>query len=500
MLQLQQQVRAEGMAFIVTTSSVGYCSAILQIDPSLANSMPTVDMPLTVQGGVLVPQQTATLANGSFETSSANKPDGWGFQDSPGVATFIDNSVAAAGSASMRFEGARSADASKMARISTTATVKPNQQYVLKYMFKSDALNAGFIGPIVRGADTEITLTNQHPSLATADGGRTYTEGADNLTTDWVEMELAFNSREFDTVSLFFGSWSTRGGTAWVDDVRIEPAPTLNVVRRDVLPLTLEKADGAAVAEGVDVAPVSDPKMGNIRYTGEFDTYHDAPAITVQPGGGLAEGDTVLLSGYHAALTASGQVGCSWNDPRTFELMKEMHRQVASVIKPDGIMIDVEETRTGGWEPTDAAFATSGAAFANHVTTVVDDAVAVAGGIPLFMWNDMLDPTMNAVDDYYQVKGTLDQSWVGLDPSKVRIVNWRGGEELRASGAAGVQHFADLGFEQIVAGYYDEDLAENHAAWATAINGQPRIIGSMYTTWEEDFSQIEEFAALWWTS
>jgi Carbohydrate binding domain len=500
LLELQQAVRNEGMAFIVTTASVGYCAPILALDQTLANTMPTVDMPLTVRNGELVPESTATLANGSFEASStADTPDGWGFQDPPGVTTFLDSQVAADGTTSMRFEGANSAESSKMARISTDAAVQPNQQYVLRFKFKADALNAGFIGPVVRGGETEIALTNQHPSLAYEDGGRNYSIGANNLTTDWVEMELAFNSREFDSVRMYFGSWNTESGTAWIDDVRIEPAATLNIVRRDNLPLTLTKGDGTAVTEGVDVEPVSDPQMGNSVYPGNFDTYHDAPPVSVRPGGNLAEGDTVLLSGHHVTVTTGGQVGCAWNEPRTFELMKEMHRQVATVIKPDGIMIDVEETRTGGWEPTDAPFETTGAAFANHVKTVLDDATAVGGGIPLFMWNDMLDPTMNAVDGFYQTKGDLAGSWVGVDPSKVRIVNWRSDEQLRAQGAAGVAHFADLGFEQIVAGFYDEDVADNHAAWTTAIGDQPGVIGSMYTTWEGNFSQIDEFADLWWT-
>ncbi len=500
MLQLRQAVRDEGMAFIITTASVGYCAPILAMDPSLASTMPTVDMPLRVRGGELVPESTATLINGSFEASStANVPDGWGTQDSPGQATFLDTAVAADGETSMRFEGANSAEPSKMARISTDATVLANQHYVLRFKFKAEALTAGFIGPIVRGGDTEIDLTNQHPSLPTDGEGRNYSFGAENLTTDWVEMELAFNSREFDTVTMYFGSWTTASGTAWIDDVRIEPAATLNIVRRDNLPLTLTKADGTALIEGVDVQSVSDPQMGNIDYPGNFDTYHDAPPISVQPGGSLAEGDAVLLSAHHATVTAGAQVGCAWNEPGTFALMKEMHRQVATVIKPDGIMIDVEETRTGGWEPTDAPFETTGAAFANHVKTVVEDATAVAPDMALFMWSDMLDPTANAVDGYYQVKGNLAGSWVGVDPAKIRIVNWRSDEELRAQGAASVEHFADLGFEQIIAGFYDQDVAENHASWFDAIGDQPGIVGSMYTTWEGNFSQVEEFAELWWT-
>jgi hypothetical protein len=499
LIALRDGVRAEGMAFVVTTISVGYCTPILQRDPSLAASIPAEQMPLTVQGGVLVPTQTASLENGSFESATGNEPTGWGFQDAPGVSTFVDTTVAADGAASLRIENAAAANDARQARISTTLAVQPFQQYVLRYRFKADALDAGFIGPLVRGSGTDVHLTQQQHSLPNERGGRDYFQGADALTTDWSEIEIAFNSREFSEVDLMFGAWASDAGRMWIDAVTVEPAPTLNLVRRDALPVTLTTADGRTVQEGVDVEPISDPQLGQIEYPGNYDTYHDAPPITLAPGSSLQDGDTVLLSGYHAQLTMAGQVGCAWNEPGTFELMRTMHEQVATRLDPDGYLIDLEEVRTGGWEPTDAAYATSGAALSAHVQRVVSDARAVIGDAPLHLYGDMLDPTMNAVADFYQVKGTLDQSWVGVDPNEVRIVNWKERDALSERGRESVSHFAGLGFEQIAAGFYDADVATNHAQWQTALDGQPNIVGSMYTTWTEDFSQLEEFAALWWT-
>jgi hypothetical protein len=498
-LAVRDAVHAAGMAFVVTTTSVGYCGPILGRDPSLVASMPTVDMPLTVQGDTLVPVQTAQLENGSFESSTGDEPTGWGFQDAPGTATFVDTTTATDGTASLRFENASAANDARQARISTTVQVQPNQQYVLRYRFRTDALDANFVGPLVRGTGTDVALTSQHHSLPDADGSRSYFRSADALTTDWTEIEIAFNSREFTSVDLMFGIWGSDGGRMWIDDVRVESAPTLNLVRRDGLPLTLTTPDGRTVTEGTDVAPISDPQLGQSGFQGNFDTYHDAPAITTAVGGGLVEGDTVLLSGYHAQVTTGGQVGCAWNEPRTFELMREMHASVAERISPDGVHIDLEEVRTGGWEPTDAAYPSSGAALSAHVQRVLADAREVLGDTPLYLYGDMLDPTMNAVADYYQVKGTLDQSWVGIDPGQVSIVNWKEREALSDRGRDSVSHFAQLGYEQIAGGFYDADVTTNHAQWQVALDGQPGIVGSMYTTWVEDFSQLDAFAALWWT-
>ena len=45
----------------------------------------------------------------------------------------------------------------------------------------------------------------------------------------------------------------------------------------------------------------------------------------------------------------------------------------------------------------------------------------------IYVWSDMFDPTHNAHDNYYLVRGNLAGSWEGLDP-KVIIVNWNEGK------------------------------------------------------------------------
>jgi hypothetical protein len=117
----------------------------------------------------------------------------------------------------------------------------------------------------------------------------------------------------------------------------------------------------------------------------------------------------------------------------------------------------------------------------------------------VYVWGDMLDPTQNAVAEYYHVRGSLTNSWVGVDPDDVVVVNWKDLDDAERVGKRSFAHFDDLGFQQVVAGFYDQDVASNHAAWQRAIDSRTdRLVATMYTTWREDYSQLPAFAGKWW--
>jgi hypothetical protein len=468
---------------------------VLAHDVNLAAGYPVRNAPLVARGGRLVPVPTARVTNGSFETHEGNVPTGWGFQDRPGEVSFIDTSVARVGSASLRLEGRDNG----MARLFGEFDVQPFQQYRLRFWAKAENLSAGFLGPyIVDANDTGHALSQQHYSFPEASGTRSYRPSLANASFDWTEMRVAFNSTDATRVRIGLGVWSATGGTLWIDSVRVESVPTLNLVRRASLPLTLTTASGRTLVEGTDVAPLVDRQLGQIGHPGNYDTYHAAPAVSLRAGSGVPEGERVLFSGWHTQLTAGGQVGCSWQEPKIFEVMARIHRNANRVIQPDGIFLDIDEVRSGGWEPAEQAFPNSGAAFGDHVARVAADARRITGR-PVYLWGDMFDPTQNAVGRYYQVAGSLEGSWQKLDPAAVTVVNWKDTPAGETGGiAASVDHFARLGFRQIAAGFYDDDVATNHAAWQTALAGQPGIVGSMYTTWRDDYRQLPAFGQLWW--
>jgi Carbohydrate binding domain len=496
---LRDGIHGEGMKMVWQTVPVGYCTPLLNHDPNLATGAPIRNAPYVVTDGVLVPQQTATLTNGSFENFAGNSPTGWDASDGLGSATFTDSTVAHQGQTSMRFENATAVGQGAQARAFQTFTVQPFQQYVLHFWVRAEGLSADYIGPYVADADTQRSLTQQYQSTPAGDGSRNYVTAPRNWTTGgWIEQSIAFDSLDATRVTIAAGVWGWTSGKLWIDDFSIASSPTLNLIRRTGLPTSVRRDSpgSSALVEGVDFTGLVDTQLGQSSYPGNFDTYHAAPVLTVPATSSLVNGDRVLFSGYVAQVTTGGQVGCSWQDPALLNLMKRVHTEAAAENLGDGYLIDLEEVRTGGWEPIDELFATSGAGLAAHTARVVTDAQA-ATGKPIYLWSDMLDPNQNAVANFYHVKGTLAGSWVGVPRSAI-ILNWKEGVQVRDWAQASVKHFADLGFSQIAAAFYDNDVTQDHTWWTQALAGQPNIVGSMYTTWTEDFTQLPTFANLWW--
>jgi hypothetical protein len=498
MTKLRDGIHAEGMALVVAGVPLGYCTPVLANNPRLVTGAPLRRIPLKVRGRRLVPISTAALRNGSFERVRSGVPRGWESFDTPRATIKMVTSRRHRGANSVLFSNAKVAD-QQMARLFTTVKVRPFQQYSLRFWVRARQLRADFLGPYVVDAKTRRSLTAQHYSVAGPENTRRYLPSPRNWTSRWVEQRIAFNSLTARRVRLALGVWGWERGKLWLDDVRIQADPLLNVVRRPTLPLSLRTAENdKRVPIKANVGPIKDRGLGRTAYPGYYDTYHRSPRVKLRSGTRLKPGQRLTLDGYHAQVTTAGQVGCSWHDPAALALMNRIYAKAAQRDFADAYMIDLDEVRTGGWEPADRAYGNSSKAFAAHVQKVTGSVSRTVGG-PVYVWGDMLDPTQNAVAEYYHVRGSLTNSWVGVDPDDVVVVNWKDLDDAERVGKRSFAHFDDLGFQQVVAGFYDQDVASNHAAWQRAIDSRTdRLVATMYTTWREDYSQLPAFAGKWW--
>ena len=501
---VRDYARSKGMTFVFSAFPVGYGGTLVEVDPSRASGYPVEDAPLRATDDRLLPVQTAALANGGFEDATNGRADGWDFQDVPGVT--VDPTAGRDGGGALRVDAAATAEPNRHGRTLQRIDVRPHQQYRIRVWVRMEAYTARRILPLLLNDADGRNLGTLHFSVERASNPdrRDYFNSARDRTMGWTELAVTFNSLDATRVRFYLGTWGNESGTLWWDDVRLDAVPTYNTVRRPDLPVAVTSADGTTTyTEGVDYGRIEDPAV-----TGEepYDASHPAPEIVRLPGSAIPVGAEVRYSGYHAALVQRGQIAVSWNAPVTADAARDVFRNAGGPDRPDlvgadGYLVNYDEVRSGGWEPADLAFGSSGAALAASIATTSGIMRAETGAAG-YQWSDMFDPYHNAREDFYAIRGDLTGSWDGLDPD-VTVFNWWSGSKLRSATAArSVAHFDSLGITQIIAGYYDEDVEDNRDAWFAAYeaSGADGVAGAMYTTYENDWSNLEAFAEAWWGS
>lgn len=457
-------------------AGVGYAEGMLYNNPDLAESQPVRGTPLVVRQGqaVVAPNPAESFRNGGFEAANGNAAVGMGFQDKVGSATFIDRGTVHGGSASLRFENPGAGNCRVMQEIPVT----PHRQYHLSAWIKSSNFRSPFE---IKVLDGEGRLLNWQASGA-------------SRTQDWKRTNQTFNSGDSKVARIYFGVWGGGAGSLWLDDVAVEECAFVNMVRRPNCPLTVRGSDGRVLAEGRDFAKLVDPKAGRVQWPGDFDAWHEPPILTALPGGSIREGERLTADWNAAVVMPEGQVSICLSDVATKQLMFDSAARVAKLFDPKGIFLSHDEIRCSNWcDGCQALGLTAGALLARNFNDAIGAVQAAKPNIETFVWNDMFDPNHNAVDHYYLTRGNLAGSWNGV-PRNTVIVNWYFGARSKSG-----PFWSSRGNRQILAGFYDGDPRDIRT-WLEDLRGVDGIVGAMYTTWRNDFSQLESFARFAWGS
>ncbi len=480
-----------GLELVACVFPFGYGEPFLANDTNLAAGLPIRNAALVRRGNRLVPEQPAGVGNGSFEEYRGERVADFGLQDDSGKGSFVDTAIYREGRASLRFENTAVVNEHGMGRVFQRIAVKPWQQYRIRVWMKTERLTANMLAVVALVSRRSL----QYQDLVIPEGREfRYVNSADDLTTDWVEQSVTFNSLGFSSVIVGAGVWGAKGGKIWWDDLRVDAVPALNVLRRETLPLTVTGRRGAVYEEGRDFERVVDPALGRSRWPGTYDTRHEPPVIGVPAGSRIREGERVSLSCYHPAIFYGGQVSCALSDEKVFDLCERQIEWTNETLAPDGFFLANDEIRCAGWEPSDVKrFRGSGELLAFNMRRCCEIARSAGEGKPLYVWSDMLDPNHNARGDYYLVNNSFAGSWKGLDP-EVTVMKW--GEPEKAGKS--LEFFSGRVRRIMIAGFYDGDVETNRAAWALAVGESPNVVGVMYTTWSGDYSKLEEFARVWW--
>ena len=437
--------------------SVGYSNDLLWHDVNLIEAQPVKGLPMTVRGGVAVVDDP--VAPG-FPAGGFSEPKKWSWKD--------ENMIAENGTLRVTDGGG------KNARIALKLKLEPWRQYHVSVRVKT----ADFHG------QPEIKVLAEKAEGASLNWNYLGVKP----TQDWTVHHAVFNSQQFTDVSLYFGVWGAGKGTLQWSEPKIEEVAFVNLARRPGAPLAVTTADGKALVEGRDFEALSDPLLGAKPWHGEYDTFHEPPQLKVK----LPEGTKLLASYYHGATVYDHQAMICVSEPKTYALLREQAERMHKAWGAKAYMMSHDECRVMNWCAACAARQlTPGQLLADNVKRCAAILREVNPGGRIYTWNDMFDPSHNAVKGpYYLVNGPLTGAWEGLDRG-VAIMQWNFDKR-----AESLKWFADRGEPQVIAGYYDSDPAKI-AEWLAAAKAVPgSVTGVMYTTWEHKYGDLEKFSQL----
>jgi len=440
------------MEIIPALFPFGYSNDLLWHDPNLIEALPVRDALYVVKSGEgrLQPDPPITLKGGDFSDLKQ-----WDWKD--------DIVLPDDGAALVRDPRGQNA------RIVQKLKLTPFRQYHLSIRVKARDF---------RGTPEVKVLAGNRALNFNSLGVK--------ATQDWTTHHVVFNSLDHNEANLYVGCWGGRTGSFWFDDVKLEEVGLLNLVRRDGAPLMVKKDGGTAVLEGRDFEKVVDPRMGNKPWNGAYDIYHEPPPIKTS----LPDGTRLRVSYYHAATVYDDQAMICPSEPRTVELLRDQARRMHAAWGAKGYMMSHDEIRVLNWcDACQRRHLDAGAILADNVKTCIRILREVNPDGQIYVWSDIFDPHHNAHKDYYLVRGDLSGSWEGLDKDVV-IVNWNFDKRDES-----LKWFAGRGHQQLVAGYYDAG-PDQIRAWLDSEKGVSGVLGAMYTTWQNKYGDLEQFASV----
>lgn len=473
--QFKENCRQLGLEIIPAVCPMGYSDGLLAHNPNLAEGLPVKDAAFVVRDGtVVLAEQDNFLPGGDFESFREHTATGWNHQDFPNDASFIDTDVKHGGRAALRFENL----AGRNGRVIRKIAVQPYQLLHASVWIRTDEFNsAGNMRMMAIGAD-----------------GRTlsYSNLGVKPTQEWTQHHVMLNTLDNTEINFYVGCWSGGDGRFWLDDVQLQKSAFVNLIRRDSCPLKVEIAGGRELQEGVDFAPLADPKLGNVPYSGSFDVYHEPPELTLLPAARVSDGDRLLVSYYHTVTIYDNQVTCCLADPEVFRVLAKQVERVEQLFAPRTYFFSHDEIRVADWCPACHRDGQSaGELLAKNIRQCAEVVHQINRQAKLCVWSDMFDPHHNARDKFYLVQGDLAGSWEGL-PQGMTIVNWNRGRADES-----LPFFGDRGFKQVLAGYYDSD-PQRIRSWLNLGDDNRGVNGVMYTTWTGNFDHLEAFAEAAW--
>ncbi len=478
MKQTMDYATSKGLKVLALAAPYGHSADALQNNPNWGEAQRVVGSKFKVNANATALQFQNSfpgLDNSNFSSGT----QGWFDMHDQGVS--LDQSVGHSGNTSALIQNAQG-----NSRLRQAVQLTPWRQYHLRLWYKTQSFN-GY--PSIYMFDASNFSVN-----------RLYAYIGNNANSNWTELDFTFNSMDTTSAYLYLGCWGGSAGNIWFDDIQLEETSLVYLARRSGTPITMYDANNPSTTfnEGTDFNYVSDRQMSSARDP-FYNEWHTAPTVTLPAGTNLKPGQVVGMDSYSIFPVPGGehQVGLCLTEPGVMNWLTKNAQAIDSVLPPTGgYFLSYDEMRQmdscGGCK---AKNMTPGQLLAWHVQQSTQVYRAAGPNAPLYVWSDMFDPYHNAVNNYASVEGDLKGSWQGL-PSDITIMNWNLGNLTNSlKWFAGKNSAQPVAFKQIISGYYDSGYGAGAArVELAAASGIPGVQGLMYTTWNMDYSQLQQFA------
>ena len=476
MHEVMKYATKKHLKVLAMAAPFGWSNDVLRVNKNWAEAQRVVGTVFQVDPSgkrLTIKNSFPGLANSGFELGKTD----WFDLNDPGVGV---NQVAHTGKAS-----AAIVDAPGNARLRQKLTLKPWRQYHLRLFFKSSNFRGSAMLSILDSSD--LSRVRLNPPIP-ASG-----------THDWTALDYFFDSQDSTEAYLYLGVWGGSSGVLWFDDIQLEETGLIYVARRAGTPLKIYDPENPELVyrEGSDYNYISDPYMA--AGDAPFHLYHEPLNVTLPAGTKLRAGQIVAIDSYSVfPLPYENEVGMCLTEPGVWKWLDANARSIKKALPAGGgILMGYDEMRQmNSCASCRAKNMTAGELLAWSVDRLIHLYDSVLPGAPLYVWNDMFDPNHNAVKNYFFVEGDLAGSWKGL-PSRVTIMNWNL-QKLKESlrWFSGLDAAQQIPHQQIIAGFYDNGDGASAARQELAqAAGIPGIVGLMYTTYADNYSQLQSFAA-----
>jgi hypothetical protein len=314
---------------------------------------------------------------------------------------------------------------------------------------------------------------------------------------DWTECHVVFNSQDYTDVFLQIFSTNATSGTVWIDDVSVENAGLLNLIRRAGAPLLVQPGEGfGQFVEGVDFEPVSDPLLGMADgLAGRYDQHHERPVLKLTGDSPIISGDTLRVSYYHSMLNYDNRPCPAFAEPALLDYLESVLLKVNQELDPSAVFINSHNVSVAGWSEPGYSLNQNGGQCFGQFTEGLDS--LVSGIDPAWQVVNLEEAYLSGANGsavlanhgMFESRYSLPSDWVQVP---YYIASDIGGRNL-------MDTIAEAGNPQLIAfqswnrskSNVDDFISYlNHYA----INDIAGVQGVCYDTYTADYSRLAEMA------